>query len=152
MYREYLEPKPPVVPYDPSLPNVIICDIDGTLALFGDANPYDRDFLQDTVNVPVKNIIGKFPQSEIILFSGRKDKFREQTVQWLRQNDIHYNLLAMRKTDDNRKDFLIKLELFNEHIKGKYNARFVLDDRNQVVDMWRKELGLPCFQVNYGEF
>jgi len=27
-----------------------------------------------------------------------------------------------------------------------------LDDRNQVVDMWRRELALPCFQVNYGDF
>jgi len=38
------------------------------------------------------------------------------------------------------------------HIKGKYTIRFVIDDRDRVVQMWRRELGLPCFQVNYGDF
>lgn len=28
----------------------------------------------------------------------------------------------------------------------------VIDDRNQVVDMWRKDLGLCCLQVDYGDF
>jgi hypothetical protein len=28
----------------------------------------------------------------------------------------------------------------------------VIDDRNQVVDMWRMELGLVCLQVDYGDF
>ena len=32
----------------------------------------------------------------------------------------------------------------------KYFVEFVLDDRNQVVDLWRKDLNLPCLQVNYG--
>lgn len=31
-------------------------------------------------------------------------------------------------------------------------VKFVLDDRNQVVDMWRKDLGLTCLQVDYGDF
>lgn len=37
-------------------------------------------------------------------------------------------------------------------IKDKYAVDFVLDDRNCVVDMWRKKLDLACFQVNYGDF
>jgi hypothetical protein len=28
----------------------------------------------------------------------------------------------------------------------------VLDDRNQVVDMWRNDLGLTCLQVDWGDF
>lgn len=151
MYNQYLRSKPPTMPYSPDLPSVIICDIDGTLALFGDANPYERDFLQDEVNVPVKDILGRFPQKEIVLFSGRMAKFREQTVQWLQQNNIYYSLLAMRKTGDMRKDFIVKQELFDEHIRGKYNIQFVLDDRDQVVAYWRS-IGLTCLQVDYGAF
>lgn len=58
----------------------------------------------------------------------------------------------MRKTQDNRKDSIIKTEIYQEFIKEHYFVEFVLDDRNQVVDTWRKDLKLPCFQVNYGDF
>jgi len=52
---------------------------------------------------------------------------------------------------DFRPDNLIKAELFNEHIKGKYNVRHVYDDRQQVVDMWRS-LGIKVYQVEKGDF
>jgi len=58
----------------------------------------------------------------------------------------------MRKEDDMRKDAIIKRELFDNFIEGKYQIEFVLDDRNQVVDLWRNELKLSCFQVYYGDF
>jgi hypothetical protein len=57
----------------------------------------------------------------------------------------------MRATGDQRKDSIIKQELFDRHILGKYNIKFVLDDRNQVVNMWRS-LGLTVFQVAEGDF
>ena len=34
---------------------------------------------------------------------------------------------------------------------GNYNVKFVLDDRNRVVEMWRS-LGLTCLQVADGDF
>jgi len=58
----------------------------------------------------------------------------------------------MRKANDFRKEAIIRRELFDAEIAGKYFIEFVLDCLNQVVDMWRKELHLPCFQVNYGNF
>ena len=36
-------------------------------------------------------------------------------------------------------------------ILDKYNVAFVLDDRDQVVRVWR-DLGLTCLQVDYGDF
>jgi hypothetical protein len=56
-----------------------------------------------------------------------------------------------RKSGDNRKDSVVKEEIFNEHIKPNFIVEFVLDDRNQVVEMWRK-LGLTCLQVADGNF
>ena len=58
----------------------------------------------------------------------------------------------MRPQNDNRKDALIKRELFEQHILGQYYVELVVDDRQQVVDMWRRTLGLTCVQVDYGDF
>jgi hypothetical protein len=41
--------------------------------------------------------------------------------------------------------------LFEENMRGKYYIEYVLDDRNQVVDMWRS-IGLICLQVAEGDF
>jgi len=57
----------------------------------------------------------------------------------------------MRPTGDNRKDAIVKREIFDREIRDRYRILFVLDDRNQVVDMWR-ELGLTCLQVAPGDF
>jgi hypothetical protein len=59
--------------------------------------------------------------------------------------------LFMRKQHDNRADWIVKKELFVDEISNIYDVKFVLDDRQQVVDMWRS-LGLTCFQVAEGNF
>jgi hypothetical protein len=42
--------------------------------------------------------------------------------------------------------------LFDTNVRDKFHIDFVLDDRNQVVDMWRNDLGLMCLQVDWGDF
>ena len=42
--------------------------------------------------------------------------------------------------------------MYNKFIKNKFREEFILDDRDQVVQMWREDLKLKCFQVNYGNF
>jgi hypothetical protein len=139
------------------LPKVIICDIDGTLALLGDRNRYDPTTGNDILNDPIANILQVYNNQtvfpiKLILVTGREEKYRKFTEKWLNENRInHYNLLLMRKTGDFRKDFIIKKELYDKYIKGKYNVLFVLEDRDQVVKMWRDE-GLVCLQVAYGNF
>ena len=59
--------------------------------------------------------------------------------------------LFMREADDYRKDDEVKRDMFKEHVEENYFIHYVLDDRNQVVDMWRK-LDLTCFQVAPGDF
>jgi FMN phosphatase YigB (HAD superfamily) len=133
----------------------IICDIDGTLADKGGRFVFDYAKVdQDTVKEAVKETVNLFYSQgyQIILLSGREDISREKTEQWLKKNDIQYHHLYMRAARDFRKDSIIKKELYEKHIRDKYDVLFVLDDRNQVVDMWRKELNLPCFQVDYGDF
>ena len=58
----------------------------------------------------------------------------------------------MRKTGDNRKDSIIKKEIYEKYLKPmNYHVLFILDDRNQVVEMWR-EMGFTVFQVAEGNF
>ncbi len=155
MYRQFLVSKAPKLEYDPKKPFAIICDLDGTLALFGSANPYDRDFTKDKVNKPVAKVVNTFlneTDDEVIIVSARSNKFLDQTKKWLEENSIDYDKLIMPREDgDNRKDIILKQEIYEKHIKDKYNVRFVLDDRDQVVDFWRSQ-GLTVFQVDYGDF
>lgn len=143
------------VKQDISLPKAIICDLDGTLALMDDRNPFDATHAdKDDLNEPVANTLKVFAKEgyQILLVSGREDRFREPTISFLNQYDIPYHQLWMRPSKDFRKDSIVKREIFDAEIAGKYYIEFVLDDRDQVVEMWRKELKLPCFQVNYGSF
>ena len=140
---------------DKNLPKAVICDLDGTLSLLNGRDPYnaatcDNDLLNEPVAAALK--MAKQQGYQVILLSGREDKFREPTVRFLNKHQIGYDLLLMRTSNDFRKDNIIKRELFEGEILGKYFVEFLLDDRNQVVDMWRKDLHLPCFQVNYGDF
>jgi hypothetical protein len=139
------------------LPKIVICDIDGTLALMGDRDKFDPTTGEDQLNNPIANILKVYDNQtvfpvDLILVTGREEKYRKFTEDWLQKNGItHYKELYMRPTGDFRKDFVVKKEIYENHIKGKYDVLFVLDDRDQVVLMWR-ELGLTCLQVAYGNF
>lgn len=133
----------------------IICDIDGTLADLGTRHPFDfANVDQDTLKHATAELVRIMHRAgyAIILFSGREDSSREKTIAWLHANDIPFDELLMRRTGDRRKDSVVKRQMYERAVAGTFEVLFVLDDRNQVVDMWRKELNLPCFQVDYGDF
>lgn len=152
MYNQYLKPKPAVYERNSSLPNAVLCDIDGTLAHMKDRSPYDwKRVGEDDIDEEVSNLLHMFGNDKIILLSGRDSVCRKETMEWLDENNVRYDEVIMRRRGDSRRDSVVKQELFNEYIRGKYNVRFVLDDRNQVVEMWRS-LGLKCLQVEDGDF
>jgi predicted kinase len=158
MYRTHIlknERGPHYQEQDDTLPHAILCDLDGTLAILHDRSPFECKRCEtDLLNIPVAEIVKTYHKKgvKIILMSGREDNSRSQTMNWLFYNKIPYNALYMRTTGDMRKDAVVKKELFEAHVKDQFYIQFVLDDRNQVVDLWRLELGLPCLQVNYGDF
>ena len=142
------------VEQDKTLPKAIVCDLDGTLALLNGRDPYDASACEnDILNEPVASLLRKYRALgyKVLLVSGREDVFREQTNNFLEKHDITYEQLIMRKKKDYRKDNIVKKQLYEENILNKYYVEFVLDDRDSVVEMWRN-IGLPCFQVNYGNF
>lgn len=158
------------VAQDLTLPKAIICDLDGTLAIIGDRNPYDATDCdkKDHPNWPVINAVKAMSKQgyHVIFLSGRDQKYEKETHAFIdkycrvkytpdengmfNQGVIDYDLY-MRPRNDMRKDAIVKQELFDAYVKNKFNIEFVLDDRNSVVDLWRS-IGLTCFQVNYGNF
>lgn len=153
-YNQWLAPKPEIIEHDSTLPSAIIVDMDGTLAHFNGRGPYDFDKCNtDTLDEVVAGIVRdlNYVGEEIIVVSGRDDSCMEMTVEWLNDNGIPFNRIFMRETGNKEKDSIVKRKIFDQHIRGKYNIKLVLDDRNQVVDMWR-QLGLKCLQVAPGDF
>jgi predicted kinase len=159
MYRQFLAPAPPVIEYVQELPDCVLIDIDGTVALKGERDPFDwKRVGEDLPNAPVISMLEQMYEEHCggtrwIYVSGRDECCREETVAWLLKNTPDYVItdLFMRPAGDMRDDRIIKREIYEREIQGKYNVLFVIDDRNKVVEQWRA-MGLPCFQVAPGDF
>ena len=159
--EEYMTSK---IKQDSSLDHIILCDIDGTIADKGDRSPFAwNKVINDTPRESILKLVASYGNNavdKVIFFTGRDGNkvCADQTVKWLNNNlPLDWELgkkyeLYMRAEDDNRKDSIVKKEMFDIYIRDKYYVDFVLDDRDQVVKMWRDELGLDCLQVNWGDF
>lgn len=135
--------------------NAVIVDIDGTIAhMNGKRGPYDLEKVDfDDFDERIGRIVnGLINDTKIIVVSGREDYCMRKTMEWLDRNNFHYDYIFMRKTGDNRKDSIVKKEIYENAIKHNFNVYAVFDDRKQVVDMWRNDLGLLCLQVAEGLF
>jgi len=140
---------------DNSKHKAYIFDIDGTLALKGDRNPYDLSRVkEDKLNNCVAETLQalKIQGFDIIICSGRErtQECEDLTKEWLDLYNIEYDWILMRKEKDMRADYVIKEEMWREICKNYY-IEAMFDDRNQVVNHARK-LGFNVFQVNEGDF
>lgn len=155
--------------------DTIICDLDGTLCdcthrvhlvqkedgnglkKKPDWDAFYAGVRDDRVNDPVLFVLDAFMSKtrpcEVIFCTGRPERCREDTEWWLFHFmgfGVNYYTLLMRADGDYRADYIVKQEMLDKYI-DKDRVLFVLDDRQQVVDMWRRN-GLPCFQVAPGNF
>ena len=160
-YSEYLKSKSPQTsvenPYPPytskgnDLPKAILVDIDGTLALNDSGRGWfewtkvGQDSLIESVSDLVK-AIQTGSTTHVIYMSGRDIECYDETKRWLESHDLPEGDLIMRPNQDQRSDVIVKEELFNSHVRGKYNPWLVIDDRPSVCRMWRS-LGLKVLQV-----
>jgi predicted kinase len=145
---ERYEPKP-------GTPKAVLVDIDGTTALMAARSPFDETRVhEDRPNAPVISVIRAMADAghAIVFLSGRTDACRAATHEWLLQHvRVPFQGLHMRPAGDMRKDAIVKRELFDGHVRDRYDVVCVLDDRDQVVEAWRS-LGLTCLQVAPGNF
>ncbi len=134
-----------------------VYDLDGTLAhTNGKRHIFDfKEVEKDDVDFAVLQILKAVQQQPehpyTLIVSGRSDECKEETKKWLEKNKIRYDGLYMRKQGDNRKDSIVKEEIYNNDILPYFNVIGVFDDRQQVVDKIR-DMGIKVFQVEEGLF
>ena len=135
-----------------------IFDLDGTVALIDHRRhltkehwpSFERSCVTDQPNLPVIAVMKVLRAAGwvIEIWSARSEKVRGYTEDWLNDNDVRYNRLRMRPEFDSRDDAILKEEwLLAEESKPD----IVFDDRQKVVDMWRRN-GITCCQVAPGDF
>lgn len=148
-----------------------IFDLDGTLALI----EHRRHFVErergkqdwkgfyaacgnDEPNYPVIATMERLRRfADILIFSGRSDEVRKQTVDWLVTHTSFCSweldtALMMRQAGDYTADDVLKRQWLDAMLDDdRRRIVAVFDDRDRVVKMWR-DAGVACFQVADGGF
>jgi len=144
MWNQYIR-KADSVEYDANLPECVISDMDGTLSGFtGVRGPFEfhKCELDNPRHHVIEAVKGMANGRYLLVVSGREDSCRQSTLSWLDKTaDMEPYRIYMRPAGDHRKDTEIKREIYEQHIKGKFNVMAVFDDRACVCEMW-DELGL----------
>lgn len=142
----------------------VILDIDGTLA---DCNhrrhhvankpknwtAFYEAMDDDVPNMPVVALARAMVTTghKIICVSGRPSNYHRRTRDWLTRHNIPCWDLYTREEGDHRPDYVVKREKLALIRVVHGEPLFAVDDRQQVVDMWREE-GITCLQCAPGDF
>ena len=134
---------------------VMIVDIDDTLSnashrrhfIEGREKNWEGFFdgmSQDTVNEHIKKKCEVYPH-EILLMTGRTEKYKEITEKWLEDNNIRYHYLVMKPDKDKFvKDFVFKEKFTLMYILPEYKVECAIDDRLEVRKMFHN-LGIKTY-------
>ena len=151
----------------------MIFDLDGTLALIDERREratrengkmnwdvfFDPELIKtDKPNTPIIELAKVFDEAgvDVIIFSGRSESTKNETIKWLRDHLVPFTFIRMRPTTQEERftpDDKLKENWLNELFPGESKSRIhcVVDDRDKVVEMWRRN-GLTCLQVAPGNF
>jgi len=129
----------------------IIVDIDKTLSIPIDRDIYDINKSQN--DIPNNYVIDllkldSFSSFDILILTGREEKFRIITEKFLKNNEIKFEELFMRENKDYRLNHLIKKEIIIKKIKPKWDIYFAIDDDPKVIEMYKKDLNINSLLVN----
>lgn len=142
----------------------VICDLDGTLCNVDhrlhfvrtegkkDWKSFFMSLSEDTPNEWCEALIHQMSEKHAIVFaSGRPDDHQKATAEWLKQHGFSTTNLYMRCRGDHRQDYIAKEIILDFEILTRFKPLFFIDDRKQVVDLWRKR-GFTCLACANGEF
>ena len=132
-----------------------ICNVEHRRGLLPDWNAFFEAMDDDTPVEAVADIVATYkasPNIQIVLCTGRPEKYRERTAKWMDKHAIPFDLLFMRKDGDYRADYIIKREMLVEMQRREFDILFVIDDRTSVVERCWREAGLVCLQAAKGDF
>lgn len=143
----------------------IIFDLDGTLANIDarrevlQRNPKDwNEFFNgiefDLPNGPIIELFQTLSFTGIytmIVVTGRPERYRDVSIQWLISQNVTADFMFMRKDGDRREDQIVKKEILEKIRSSALEIVFAIDDRKSVVQMWRDN-GVTCLQCDDGIF
>jgi hypothetical protein len=140
---------------------VVIFDLDGTLADIdhrlhhvkdGNKN-WDAFYKACPDDGPKDSIIELARMCDdaghtIVISSGRSENVRAETEAWLAKHKVPYSRLFMRPNSCYILDQILKKAWLDEGLFGpKENILFVVEDRDSMVQMWRKQ-GMTVLQCD----
>lgn len=146
----------------PDLENIVVVDIDGTVAdcshrqhhVRGDKKDWKAFFAGMSDDTPRRDVwsdaygLAEENNARIIFVSARPEDYREVTEEWLGWMQMHHAHLLMRRSGDKRPDTEVKSDIYDKYL-SHYNIIKVFDDRPSVIQMWRDK-GLDVEDVGEG--
>lgn len=136
----------------------VIFDRDGTLASIALTAP-DKGAGNDAwanynasirFDAPVPKVVALWHAIPLgvdrIVVSGRDGAFAPAMRDWMNKHGIHPTAFFHRPAGDRRVDSVVKAQILDELILPRWDVQFVVDDRPQVVEMWRSR-GIRVIQV-----
>lgn len=165
---------PKTVIRPPEGKKIIICDVDGTISdpshrlhWVREDEKTDRcengkrgsgkarknwkqffeDMCDDDLRLTTLSILNKYALEGhlIVMVTARPQEYLPDTVEWLNKHNVPYDFMIMRKDGDYRRDDIIKQEILDKWF-NKDDIEVVIDDRPQVLRMWKKN-GLNVIDV-----
>lgn len=145
---------------------VILLDMDSTLSdpehrmeyiRNKDWDNWYKEAKNDAPNLPViltvKALFTAYKDEvEFIIFTGRPERLRRDTVRWLKKymgNDfVNRMTMVMRPNEDHTPDHILKMKWLNQL---SLPVLFAIDDRDSVVKMYRSK-GVTVFQCADGQY
>lgn len=150
----------------------IVFDIDGTLAdnshrlhyIQGEKKDWNAFYDACAEDKPTEEFLGFVrllskgiyedgtDECAIVICTGRPEQIREITERWFWKNFwFHPKPMYMRKDGDHRPDYEVKEEMIAQMRADGYEPILAIEDRKQVVDMWRRN-GIRCLQCAEGDY
>lgn len=137
----------------------ILVDLDHTMShaaprdhLLGDWELYHNELINDKPCVDIIRLVHSLYKMEhpIVGITGRPEKWRSLSTQWLLRHGVTLHDLLMRPDDDYRPNAEVKILLakdaFGPNLKDE--ILFIIDDNLEVIEAFHAE-GITCLHV-YG--
>jgi len=151
MWNDYIVRK--VYIPNESLPKAFLCDIDGTIACNTSGRGwFDWDRVgEDSPREHVISMVHGLIQSGLtpVFLSGRDGSCMIETYDWVMKHVMVDYLpergglhLLMREPTDQRKDSIVKEEIFWKYVANRFNIVACIDDRPQMIRAW-EDLKIP---------